>query len=122
MQLGMEWSGYAAASTTKVFVPAGPWQPADNVTAAKGWRELRGKTGNFQAEPAVQVANDVRSPGAATAVGSALTADGVSDPNGHVVVTTASSKYIRPGWLVSLTSGTTLAFGSLAGVVVLITG
>jgi hypothetical protein len=121
--ISLAWTGYSAITTAKVFVPCGNWGPAANLTGARGWGELRGKTGNFQGEPAVQVANDVRSPGSATAVGSALTADGVSDPSAPTSVTNATtSKYARPGWLVSLTSGTTLATGSLAGVVELVYG
>jgi hypothetical protein len=118
----MAWSGYNAASASDVFIPAGPWISAANITAAKGYGELRGRTGNFQIKPAVQVANDVRSPGSATQVGAAIAADGVSDPNGEQAVTTGTSKYIRVGWLVSNTSGSTLSFGAAAGIVELITG
>jgi hypothetical protein len=118
----MIWTGYSAISTTEVFIPAGPWASAANVSGARGHGEMRGKTGNFQARPAVQVANDTRSPGTATAVGSGLAADGVSDPNGITALTTGSSKYIRPGWLVSLTSGTTLGTAQLGGAIDLIYG
>ncbi|MEQ1569934.1 MAG: sigma 54-interacting transcriptional regulator, partial [Myxococcota bacterium] len=55
------------------------------------WGELRGKTGSFQAKPAVQFANDVRSPGAATAVGVAISADGVSDPSTYVTLSSGGS-------------------------------
>ena len=120
--VNLEWCLYAAIATGEVFIPATGWMPAANVTAARGWGELRGKTGSFQGKPAVQVANDVRSPGASTAVGAAISSDGVSDPTGNVAVTAGSSKYIRAGWLVSLTSGATLATGSLGGVVELIYG
>ena len=124
--VSLGWSLYAAIATGEVFIPATGWMSATNVTAAKGWGELRGKTGNFQAKPAVQVANDVRSPGASTAVGGFVGGvggvDGVSDPTGNVAVTAGTSKYIRAGWLVSLSSGTTLATGSLGGVVELIYG
>lgn len=122
-QMGMGWSGYSAISTTEVFIPVGGWVSTANLSGARGWGELRGKTGSFQAKPAVQVANDVRSPGTATAVGTAISTDGVSDPNGVVSVTNAgSTKYARAGWLVSLTAGTTLGTGNLAGVVELIYG
>jgi hypothetical protein len=83
---------------------------------------MRGKNGNIQVKPAVQVANDVRNPGTATAVGATVTADGVSDPNANTALTTGSAKYARVGWLVSLTSGATLATASLAGTVELIYG
>jgi hypothetical protein len=116
------WGGYSAAAVGEVFIPAGPWLSASNLVSAKGWGELRGKLGNFQAKPAVQVANDVRSPGASTAVGPAITADGVSDPSGNVAVTAGTSKYVRPGWLVSLTAAGSLSTGNLAGQIDLIYG
>lgn len=116
------WMGLAATSVTEVFIPAGGWENAGNVTGGRGWGELRGRTGNFQVKPAVQLANDVRSPGAATAVGSALSADGVSDPGAVTALSTGASRYIRVGWLVSLTSGSTLGFGAAAGTVELIYG
>ena len=118
----LEWGGYAAISTTEVFIPCGGWESAAHVSSARGWGELRGKTGSFQAKPAVQLANDVRSPGAATAVGAAISADGVSDPSSYVSLSTGGSRYIRVGWLVSLTAGSTLATGSVAGLVELIHG
>jgi hypothetical protein len=37
-------------------------------------------------------------------------------------VTTGSSKYLRVGWLVSLTTGSSLGTGNLAGVVELVYG
>ncbi len=114
--------GYAAISTTAVFIPAGPWVSAANLSAAKGHGEMRGRTNQFQAQPAVQFANDVRNPTTSTAVGSLITGDGVSDPNGNTALSTGSVKYARPGWLVSLVSGTTLATAQLAGVVELIYG
>jgi len=118
----MSWAGYAAISTTELFIPAGPWASAANLSAAKGYGEMRGRTGQFQAKPAVQLANDVRSPSAGTAVGATLTGDGVSDPNGNTAITSGTSKYVRPGWLVSLVTGSTLATAQLAGVVELIYG
>jgi len=118
----LAWMGCVAVSATEVFIPAGPWLSAANVTAAKGWGELRGRTGNFQAKPAVQLANDVRSPGSAIQVGAAITSDGVSDPSGNTAVSSGTSKYVRVGWLVSLTSGSTLAGGALAGTVELTFG
>jgi hypothetical protein len=115
-KMAMVWGGYSAASSVaEVFIPCGGWMDAGNITAARGWGELRGKTGAFQGKPAVQVANDVRSPGAATAVGAAITSDSVSDPGGM-------DEYLRVGWLVSLTTGSSLGTGNLAGVVELVYG
>jgi hypothetical protein len=113
----MAWQGVSAIATAPVFVPAGGWMSAAGITAAKGWGELAGKTNQMQVTPAVQVANDIRSPGTATAVGQSISGNGVSDPNGSASVTTGSSKYIRPGWLVQTTSGTTLSTGNVSGVI-----
>ena len=119
--LSLGWMGLSAISTVAVFVPTGGWVSAANLTGARGCGEIRGRNGLFQAMPAVQVANDTRSPGTVTAVGTALTTDGVSDPDSiHPVTNAGSSRYCRPGWLVSLTSGTVLASAGLTGMVELI--
>ncbi len=116
----MDWQGVSAISTTPVFVPGGPWRSAAGITAGKGSGELAGKTNQINVTPAVQVTNDVRAPGATTAVGQGMSANGVSDPNGNTAITTGSSRYIRPGWLVNLTSGSTLSTGNVCGVIELI--
>lgn len=108
--------GAAAAATASVFVPSGDWDDIAGITGARSNSEMRGKTGNFQAQAAVQTANDIRNPDTpAIGVGSLMTADGVADPNGETNIASGTKRYIRPGWLVSLTSGSTLAFATLMG-------
>lgn len=121
--LYMGWMTVAAASTTPVFIPATEWGDALGVALAKGWGEARGRNGNVTATPAVQFANDPRNAsGAGTAVGATLSADGVSDPNGNTTVSSGSNKYVRGGWNVALSSGTTLATMTVSGVIQIIRG
>ena len=117
----LPWTTLAAVSTVAVFVPSGAWESAAGVTGARASGEMRGKNGNAQAQPAVQVANDQRSPGAATGIGSTMTNDGVTDPvNPSTSLSTDGVKYLRTGWLVSLISGSNLATASVAGVIELL--
>ena len=117
--LGLPWMTIVAVSATPVFVPATEFVDAGGVTSVKGWGEMRGKTGTASATPAVQLANDVRQPGAATAVRTALTSDGVSDPNANTIVATGGSKYIRGGWLIAATGGT-ISAAVVGGVIQLL--
>ncbi len=116
----MDWQGVSANSVSPVFVPSGAWRDAAGITAAKGWGEMGQKTNQMQVTPAVQVANDTRNPGSSTAVGAAISTVSTSDPNGVQAVSTGSSKFIRPGWLVQTTSGSTLSTGNVSGVIQLI--
>jgi hypothetical protein len=115
--MGLSWMMIMASSTTVVAIPCGPWQ-AKATNAGRGWGELRARTGNIQVVLGVQYTNDVRNPVAATAVGSVMAADGVSDPlaAGWTTLPTAQYKYWRPVWLVSLTAGTTIGTAAVAGM------
>lgn len=111
----------AVTDASTVFIPATEWVSCSGVTSAKGWGEMANRTGLLSATPAVQFANDVRSPQAsATSVGVALTATGVSDPNGNTTLSTGSFKYLRAGWNVTLTSGTSVGTAVVAGLIQLI--
>ena len=82
---------------------------------------MRNRNGNLTATPAIQLTNDTHDPGtSSTAVGSTVSADGVSDPNGVTTVSTGAYRFVRPGWNVVLSAGTTLATASVTGVVELI--
>jgi hypothetical protein len=118
----LSWMTVVAVSdATVVFVPATEWISCAGVVAAKGWGELANRTGLLSVTPAVQLANDVRNPNAsATAVGVALTANGVSDPNGSTTLSTGSFKYLRAGWNVTLTSGSSVGTGVVAGIIQLL--
>jgi hypothetical protein len=119
----MGWMGIAANSNNRtVFIPAGAWEDAGAIARVRGWGEMRGATGEITATPAVQLSNDPRNPPAtATAVGATLSADGVSDPTGATALATGAFRFIRPGWNVKLSSGTTLATATVAGAVQFIT-
>jgi hypothetical protein len=108
-------------SNTTAFMPASGWEDAAGITGARGWGEMRCRNGNITATPAVQFANDPRNPDAtATGVGSTLSADGVSDPNGITALSSTTKKLARAGWNLSLTSGTVLSTAWVSGAVDLI--
>lgn len=112
--LTLPWQSYAIAVAGPLFIPAGGWMLTGSVTGVRSWGEMRGANGLFRAQPGIQVANDVRTPGSITLIGSLLAADGVFDPATAVAVTNgASSRFMRPGWSVSLSSGTNLATAGL---------
>jgi hypothetical protein len=107
----------AAASITEVFIPTTGWMSTNQVGSFRGYGELRGKTGNFQCRPGVQLCNDPRNPSAANPIGSVITADGCLDASAYTTVSTVAARYMRFGWLVSLTSGSTLGTGFVTGAV-----
>jgi hypothetical protein len=103
---------------TEDIVPAGEWSGTETLSLSRGWVELRNKPGNLQIRAGVQLTNDPRSPGTTvTAVGALQTTNGTGDPTGWVTLAAGSYRYWRPVYLVSLTLGTTLAFGNAGGVV-----
>ena len=116
-QVAMFWQGAVAISTTAVFIPSGQWMSTDTINGGRGYGALAGKTGNFQGQPAVEYTNDVRVAGTVVAVGAAITANGVSDPTGFTALSVTAYRFIRTGWLVSLTAGAVLAGGNLSGVI-----
>jgi hypothetical protein len=121
-RLGLNWMGIAwDKSASSAFIPASGWVSAAAVTGAKGWGEIRGRTGNLTAIPAIQLTNDTHDPGAnITNCGPTLSTDGVYDPTGVTSVSSGSYRFVRAGWVVQLSAGTTLAVGSIAGVVELV--
>ncbi len=113
--------GRCAIATGSVFVPSGGWEDISGITAARATGEMRGRTGNMQVQAAVQTANDIRSPDTpAIGIGAIMNTDGVGDPTGETAISSGAKQFIRPGWLVSLTSGATLAFAVACGEVQLI--
>jgi hypothetical protein len=109
------------SNASSVFLPATSWVSADGVTGAKGWGEMRGRNGQITATPAVQLTNDVHDPPTtATAVGATMSADGPSDPNGTTALSTGGYRYARGGWIVTLSSTTTLSTAVVAGGIALI--
>ena len=121
IKMPLEWGTVSTNSATSAFYPAGPWQSATGITSAKGWGECVGRNGNISVTPAVQLVNDPRAaPAGGTAVGTAMTANGVSDPNGDTAISSGAYKYIRGGWNVVLSAGGTLATAHVGGVIELI--
>lgn len=82
-RLVMGWMGIAwNQSAASVFIPATGWVSAAAVVGARGWGEIRGRTGNLTVIPAVQLTNDVHNPDVDIHnVGPTLTTDGIYDPN-----------------------------------------
>ncbi len=117
--LVLDWAQYTAAAVAPgVFIPAGGWILTGGVTGARAWGEFRAMVLNFQAQPAIQVANDVRAPGAVQLLGTLSGANGVFDPVTAVAIgSSASSRFLRPGWAVSLSQAGALGSGSLYGII-----
>lgn len=110
-------------STNSVAIPAGPgWFSAAGLAGGRGWGEMSAKNGNLRAVPGIQLTNDVNDPtsGTTTAVGSLLSADGVSVPNGVNALSTGGYRFARPVWILSLSSGTDLATACVSGTIELI--
>lgn len=122
--ISMGFMTVATNSTTAVSVPTGSWRSSAGYTYGRGWGEMRGKNGNISVEPGLQLTNDVADPtagGTTITLGSALTADGTSNPQSTPIsLSVAGYKYARPVWIVKLTSGTTLATAAVTGVIELV--
>lgn len=86
----------------------------------QGLGRAPGQDGDSQGQPAIEHTNDVTAAGTTVAVGALISANEVSNPNGVTTLSLGSSKYVRGGWLISLSSGSTLAGGHLAGVIELV--
>lgn len=109
----------ATNGTAEIAIPAGNWGPTTNVDKARGWLEVRGLNGTLQIKPGIQWTNTPALPGTTwAAVGSAATADGVTNPSTTwTTLSLAGFKYCRPVYLVSLASGATLATAAVSGVI-----
>lgn len=91
--------------------------PVSRIPGAKGWGEMRGRNGLFQGKPAVQLATDVLNPDAATELTANWTnSDGPIQPV-KATFNTDGKRFIRAGWIVALSSGSTLASAWLEGTV-----
>jgi hypothetical protein len=58
----LPWTILFAKSETATFVPVTAWTAGDATTSARAWGEMRAKVNTITIQPAVQYANDVRSP------------------------------------------------------------
>lgn len=109
--VSLPWTSVVATSTTDVWYPVTDYEDAGGFGTARSWMELRGKSNAVLVVPAVQTANDPRSPDAPVAipilngVSGYANAEGVFDP-AAVTSIASDKKLIRYGWLVKLASGT----------------
>lgn len=101
----------------------GAWVPATNLVTARFSGEMRGRNGTLSATPAVQFANDLRSPmSSPIAAGAAIAADGMADPSNQSMTTASTSaRFCRVGFNVSA-SGATLSTAGMAGMFEFIRG
>jgi hypothetical protein len=114
----LPWTLVATNTTTAIFVPATDWELTLGVTGARAWGEIRCRNGLIQVQPAVQVTNDIRANYTQTGLSPTMTTDGVYDPSAAAAITSSgTSRYMRSGWLISLTSGNTLATAWVGGAV-----
>lgn len=109
------WYTVLSASTTGCFLPASGWFDAADAAKLRTPFEVRGLNGLLSVEPAYQTANDKASPDTPVALGGALTADGLSFPSDWATPAVGGKQYIRAGWWVKLTSGSTVGWAAVAG-------
>jgi hypothetical protein len=115
------------SSTTAYFMPGTLWMPDGSIVLARSQWEIYAVSGNAQCAPAYQVATNIDAPGVTQYIDpSAPQAQSVKDvyyPSDFRNLRTdgtaplKSSMLVRFGWLVSLSSGSTLAFICAGGVV-----
>jgi len=106
-KINLPWTTVITQATTPGdFHPATPWLPVDpGITAVGAWLEARAIQGTgMSVQLAVQVTNDVLTPGTGTGLGAARTTNGVGTPASSSP-TVNTSKFMRFGYLALVTSG-----------------
>lgn len=114
-----------ANGVTVVFFATAGWRSAPGYAQAVAEGELRGLISNLQAQPGLQWSNFEDGAGAVNkGVGTNMTANGYYPPDagGATDISANSGKFrlVRPGYLVSLVSGSTRGDAFVYGVVNLI--
>lgn len=123
LDLPLAWTTVYATSTTAVFLPDGDWGDAPGLKNAISLGEMRGRNGLCEAQPALQFSNYEDGTGAVSVgVGTNMTSDGYSPPAGGGATDLSTSysplyRLVRRGWLVKLTSGSTIGYARVAGVI-----
>jgi hypothetical protein len=109
----------AADSTTEVFLPATGWMQAADVAKIRTSFELRGVTGTINVLVGYHTANVENSPDAATNTGTFQTSGGVYFGSSFTDVSAAmqAKQLVRFGFVVKLTSGSTLSVARAGGSV-----
>ncbi len=121
----LPWQTFTSTSTTAYFVGASRWMNTAGVSMAMSWCEVTDLTGSLLLIPAYQLTNDTR---AAGTTGNQVTmsggASGWANATGYFDPSTSPNsigstgyKYIRVGWLVKLSAGSTRAYAAAAGAV-----
>ena len=116
-RINLAWMTLFVDSTTVISIPAGDWIDADDVAKVGFELELRAKTGSIEAALGYETADNQDTPDTAVAVTAYRTANGLTFRGGLTDIgsTTAGKKYIRPVFLVKLTSGSTLTLAAARG-------
>lgn len=117
--MSLPWTMIAAASTVEVFLPVTGWMRAADVAKVRGSFELRGLTGVISALVGYQTANVEDAPDAANNLGTFQTTAGVFYGAGFtdVSATVQAKQLVRFGFVVKLSTGTTLAVARAGGSV-----
>ena len=121
-RLNLSWQTVFVDSTTVVSIPAGPWAEADDIAKLGFELEMRAKTGVLEAALGYETADNQDTPDAAVAITAYRTANGLTQRGGltDIASTTAGKKYIRPVYLVKLTSGSTLTLAAVRGLMYIV--
>ena len=115
--LRLRWTTVCVDGTTEVFVPDTDWMRAPDVAKIRLYMEARGFTGLMNVIAGYQTCNVDNSPDAHNTIGSFVTTAGVTFGASFADVTanTQAKQYVRFGWVVKLTSGSTLATVRVGG-------
>ena len=116
-RMSLSWLTWFVDSTTVVSIPAGDWMDTDDVAKIGFELEMRAKTGLMEVALGYETADNQDTPDTAVAVTAYRTTNGLTQRGGvtDVASTTAGKKYIRPVFMVKLTSGSTLTLAAARG-------
>ena len=115
----LPWTTVAVDGTTEVFIPATGWMDSSDVAKVRTNFEARGFTGLMNVLVGYQTANVENAPDAHVTTGSFQTTAGVyfGSSFADAASNTQAKRMVRFGWVVKLTSGSTLATVRVAGSV-----
>ncbi len=109
-QIPLPYGTHATATTSNLFIPVTGWMPTERIAEMRATWEVIGTTGAAQGAPAYQAANVPDTPGTATALATQTATTGLYYPSGWTAVGVAlkTKQRVRLGFIISLTTGTTL--------------
>lgn len=116
-RISLSWLTLFVDSTTVVSIPAGDWMDTDDVSKIGFELEVRAKTGVIEVALGYETADNPDTPDTAVAITAYRTTNGLTQRGGvtDVASTTAGKKFIRPVFMVTLTSGSTLTLAAARG-------